>query len=58
MTTRLTATLASEAGVGNLVLIHLSDRYPEPEWLEMLAEAREVFPETSFPSHWKIDSVR
>lgn len=57
MTTRLTATLAREAGVGNLVLIHLSDRYPEPEWLEMLDEAREVFPETSFPSHWKIDSA-
>lgn len=52
MTTHATATLAREAAVGELVLIHLSDRYAEGEWLEMLAEARAIFPPTRFPDHW------
>jgi ribonuclease Z len=56
MTTRLTATLAREAGVGRLILIHLSERYTASQWLEMLSEAREVFPETAFPLHWTIDA--
>lgn len=58
MTTRLTATLAREAGVGALELIHLSDRYSGEEWLAMLAEAREVFPAATFPPHWRIAPTR
>lgn len=54
MTTRLTATLAREAQVGELVLIHLSDRYGEEEWLAMLDEARAVFPATTLPPHWRM----
>ncbi|HTH98306.1 MAG TPA: MBL fold metallo-hydrolase [Stellaceae bacterium] len=37
------AQLAADAGVGRLVLTHISGRYP-PE--EILAEARRIFPET------------
>lgn len=54
MTTGLTGRLAREAGVDRLVLIHLSDRYSEPEWRDMLAEAREEFPNTDFPPNWEL----
>ncbi len=52
MTTVLSATLASRAGVQELVLFHLSDRYNRDEWLQMLHEARQIFPNTSYPAHW------
>jgi ribonuclease Z len=52
MTATQIAHLASRAGVGRLVLFHLSDRYTREEWLELLAEARAVFPATAFPDHW------
>src|SRR5262249_2045235 len=35
MTTTLAATLAKQAGVGQLVLFHLSDRYQPEGWQEM-----------------------
>jgi len=54
MTTHATATLAREAGVGELVLFHLSDRYAGEAWRGMLAEARAIFPQTRFPDHWTI----
>lgn len=54
MTTRLTAELAREAAVGQLVLFHLSSRYAASEWSEMLAEARAIFPTTRFPPHWQL----
>ncbi|HAL70955.1 MAG TPA: ribonuclease Z [Verrucomicrobiales bacterium] len=54
MTTVLSATLAQRAQVDELVLFHLSDRYGREEWLEMLAEAREIFPNTRFPAHWEL----
>jgi len=34
------------------VLFHLSDRYRPEEWRAMLAEARAIFPATTFPEHW------
>jgi len=46
------AELARRAGVGRLILFHLSDRYRPPEWLELLAEARAIFPNTHFPTGW------
>lgn len=52
MTTVLSATLAQRAGVEELVLFHLSDRYARAEWLEMLHEARQIFPKTSYSPHW------
>ena len=54
MTTVLSAKLAAKAQVGELVLFHLSDRYQPPEWREMLAEARQVFPNTRYPHKWQI----
>jgi ribonuclease Z len=54
MTATQSASLAARAGVGRLVLFHLSDRYRPEAWREMLAEARAVFPATSFPGHWAL----
>jgi ribonuclease Z len=54
MTAMQAASLAARAGVGRLVLFHLSDRYRPDEWRAMLAEARAVFPATAFPDHWSI----
>jgi ribonuclease Z len=46
------ATLAARAGVGRLILFHVSPRYL-PDGLDgMLAEARAIFPNTSFPEGW------
>jgi ribonuclease Z len=56
MTTVLSAELARRAGVEELVLFHLSARYQAPEWIEMLREAREVFPNTHYPPHWQLTS--
>jgi ribonuclease Z len=52
LTTAQAATLAAEAGVGKLILIHLSERYPPEEWPALLAEAQAVFPATHFPKEW------
>lgn len=57
MTTVLSAELAKQAEVENLILFHLSDRYQPEEWLQMLAEARERFPATSYPPGWEIGSA-
>lgn len=54
-TTEQTALLAKNAQVGELVLIHLSQRYMKSEWSEMLIEAREIFPNTTFPNEWSIE---
>ncbi len=55
MTTVLSATLAQRAQVEELVLFHLSARYQRGDWLEMLREAREVFPKTSYAPHWGLE---
>ena len=54
MTTVLAAELARQAGAGRLMLMHVSDRYDRDAWLEMLDEARAVFPNTSYPEHWRL----
>jgi ribonuclease Z len=55
MTTVQSATLARCAGVEKLVLFHLSSRYERRDWLEMLHEARQIFPNTHYPAHWQLD---
>ena len=57
MTTVLAATLAKRIQAQELVLFHLSDRYDRSQWLEMLTEARQVFPRTRYPSHWGLDNL-
>lgn len=54
MTTVRSATLARRAGIKGLVLFHLSDRYQPEVWREMLAEARQIFPNTHYPPHWNL----
>jgi ribonuclease Z len=54
MTTVLSATLAKRAGVRELILFHLSDRYQPADWIEMLREARQVFPNTHYPPQWSL----
>ncbi|MDB5336901.1 MAG: Ribonuclease [Planctomycetaceae bacterium] len=54
MTTALTGQLARRAQVGNLILFHLSDRYNQHEWLEMLLEARAEFAATAYPVSWHL----
>ena len=54
MTSTQVAMLAKRAGVDQLVLFHLSDRYQRDEWQQMLREAQAIFPATTFPSHWPI----
>jgi ribonuclease Z len=52
MTARQAAELARRAGSEQLILIHLSDRYSPDEQLKLLAEARQIFPQTRFSEHW------
>lgn len=54
MTTVLSAQLAKRVATRRLILIHLSRRYQQPEWLEMLREAREWFPAAEFPPGWEM----
>ncbi|MEA4930658.1 MAG: ribonuclease Z [Anaerolineaceae bacterium] len=49
------ATLAAEAGVGKLILTHVSRRYRDDE---ILAEARAIFPETSLAYYFDRFVVR
>lgn len=56
MTAMQAATLAKRAGVGRLVLFHLSDRYQPDEWQQLLAEAQSAFAGTSFAVHWSLVS--
>jgi len=55
MTTVQSATLAKRIGVEQFVLFHLSDRYDRVDWIQMLREARQICPQASYPSHWKLD---
>lgn len=52
MTSVQAAALARDAGVGELVLFHVSGRYVREERAALLAEAREVFPAARFPEGW------
>ncbi len=49
------AEVAKQAEVGDLTLIHVSERYPSYQLRQMLSEAQSIFPNTQFPSHWRLD---
>lgn len=53
-TVRQVAELAAAANIGELILFHLSDRYTETEWAEILVESRESFTRAAFPAEWNI----
>lgn len=52
MTANLVGRLASEAGVGRLVLQHFSRRYSTEERNALLDEVRSCFPRTEHPPGW------
>ena len=54
MTSAQAAELARRAGVGQLLLFHLADRYRHDAWRTLLAEAQAVFPNTRFPARWAL----
>ena len=54
LTAAQSARLAKTANVKRLFLFHISDRYKIKEYSAILNEARKIFPETYFPSEWKI----
>lgn len=51
-TVQQVAQLAAAAGIGQLILFHISDRYPQSEWPDILREAHTWFPNTRFPDDW------
>jgi ribonuclease Z len=53
MTNKQVAELAALAGVQELRLFHVSDRYSVLERQVLLKEAQEIFANTHFPSHWE-----
>ena len=52
LTASLAGRLAADAGVGRLVLHHLSRRYAAVDWPKLRAEAREFYPRAEFPENW------
>lgn len=53
-TVQQVAQLAKAAEIGELILFHISDRYPQSEWPEILREAHPWFPNTRFPNDWVV----
>ncbi len=52
-TTRQAAEIAIQADCKRLCLTHISSRYDRQAWLELVGEAREVFPETDIAEDFK-----
>jgi len=54
LTASQAAQIAAEAGVGKLILFHISKRYSQQGTQKLLEQARTIFPETYFPEHWTL----
>lgn len=52
LTAEQAGALAAACGAGELVLIHVSERYGRAELPALLAEAQAVFPRARFPEGW------
>jgi ribonuclease Z len=52
MTALQVAQAAQQANVKELILFHVSDRYTDEEWFQLLNEAKAIFPNTHFPASW------
>lgn len=52
MTASQVATIAKNADVDELILLHFSKRYQESGYENILTDAREVFPKTKIPVQW------
>ncbi len=53
LTSTQSAEIAKKANAGKLILFHISERYSLPDgYLQILNEAKIIFPETFFPEHW------
>lgn len=56
-TSRQAARLAKEAGVGRLIVTHVSSRYDTEGCQQLLSESREVFPNTDMAEDFSIISL-
>ena len=54
MTVRYAAELAQAVKAKKLVLCHISDRYSKADFPNILSEAKDIFPNTTFPDNWVI----
>jgi ribonuclease Z len=54
MTSTQVAELARDAGIEELVVMHLSERYRNDECKQILDEIRAIFPNARFPEHWEL----
>lgn len=54
LTTERIARFAKKARAGELVLMHVSDRYRGEQRRELLREVREIFPQARFPEEWRL----
>lgn len=52
-TTHQAAEIANRAGVKKLCLTHISSRYDRDAWNELVAEAKEIFPNTEIAEDFK-----
>jgi ribonuclease Z len=55
MTSTQAAQLAARVGAHELMLFHISDRYDKDGWLQLLRDARAIFPNTNFATSWKLE---
>jgi ribonuclease Z len=53
ITSRQAASIAKNASAEKLILFHISDRYRGDEFLSLLEEARDIFPDSYYPAEWK-----
>jgi ribonuclease Z len=52
-TTRQAAEIAKQASCKHLCLTHISSRYDRQAWLELVGEAKEIFPQTDIAEDFK-----